>query len=141
MATSIQIVGSKHEAFNDLDLLVIVGLLVNRLRASPPDGMLDKDRREWERVLAQYAPGCIDLKLGALSADFGKKRAMFVALSLVNEDLLRRGELILGTTLNREVDVPGVRFSDYKTSTLLLVARKLAMLLGHAEDDSERQRP
>jgi hypothetical protein len=135
MATSIQGIGGRREAFNDLDLLVITGLVIELWKTKLQDRRLDTVCHEWERARAEYAPGVIDLKLGSIASDTDKRKAMLEMLSLVKAHLLGQGETIAAAVLNNQLRVPGVRFSNYKTSVLLTSACRLATLLGREEED------
>jgi hypothetical protein len=128
MATSIQSCGTSRQTFNDLDLLVITGLVMDYLDRTG-HGPLDDVCRDWKRLREEYAPGIIDLALTSVFKDANKREAMISALSAIEQALLEHGPYISAARLNEHFHVRGVRFADYDTSLLLSAARQLKMLL------------
>jgi len=131
MATSIQTVGERAEAFNDLDLIAIVRLLGQEAAARPGEySAITAVLARWERNLAAYGPGTIDLNFNDLASSDKRRSELILLLAAVDKGVGQFGKTIPSSVLNDRCAVPGVTFQDYPISLLRLAMTRLRGLLG-----------
>ncbi|MEJ2542097.1 MAG: hypothetical protein P8188_19390 [Gemmatimonadota bacterium] len=131
MGTSIQIVGSRVEFFNDLDLLLVIQLMLEALGDVPPQSEpLYGLARGWREQLSTSGPGTIDLGLERLRGDAAAQNGFSRLLDRVRDELSRFGNQIPADVLNSRYRVSGVQFFDYSVDRLLDVLEKKRRLVG-----------
>jgi hypothetical protein len=130
MAHSIQVVDGRAEAFNDLDLIALVGLMAQEMkRGTPGHEMLEPLMADWRARLAFYGPGTIDLKLDGVISSSALREQVVSLLAAVESRVRAFGDAVPAPVLNELRMVPGVRFHDHATSTLVSAIIRLRALL------------
>lgn len=133
MATSIQTAGDRVENLDDMDLLVLLGLLVEELNARRDRySALWEQEALWRRCRTETGPGTIDLELDRIVGDPVSVEQLARLLDSVASRLSTLGTTIPGTTLNTGYPVPGVRFNDFPTSRIQAVLSSVRRLVGIA---------
>jgi hypothetical protein len=130
MATSILVVGQRAELFNDLDLLVLLGLILEEMEDEPGHyPSLQSRASTWADCRESSGPGTIDLDLESLVQNAQAKRDLLELLSAVTRKLDVVGPYIPADVLNSRYAVRGVRFNDYSTARLSGAMEKIQNLL------------
>jgi len=133
MAHSIQLIGEKAEAFNDLDLLVLVGLMISELEHNAGEYSALRPYIDiWSESRFAYAPGVIDLRLNDAVSRAGGRDQLEQLLSAVERRLESFGEIVPASKLNSQWPVPGVTFHDYSTSLVENAINKLKRLIKYS---------
>jgi hypothetical protein len=130
MATSIFIVGNRHQMFKDLDLIAIVCLLEDKVQSTRPnyDAMLSWIS-QWQEDLRYYGPGTIDLQLEQLMAVPEAGVQLISLLSAVHDDLRQSGGTVPAPVLQNRCKAPGIIFRDYPVDLLMSAIERLMILL------------
>lgn len=129
MGTSIQTIDQHSAILNDVDLLILMGLMVNQVSENPEAySALDGFCRQWIHSRETYGPGTLDLNLQEISTE-ERSRIQFLRLL---EDLKKRGlqnpTVLSADFLNTHFKVKGVRFFDCDADRILLAIDKLLAL-------------
>ncbi len=129
MAHSIQAVGDRAEIINDLDVLALIGMLINSAGELPECyPLLGPFIRGWREQCIYYGPGLIDLNLEGLAA-IEPARSQFVELlAAVEKQLAAHGETIPASRLVSSEAI-GVTLGDYPTAMIKITAERIRTLM------------
>lgn len=137
MAKSIQRVADRSEAFDDVDLLLVVRLLLSLLD-HPGGKAFVEIRSTWEALLRLHAPGTIDLGLEDLVANAARRDQLSLLLDKTEDRLQQWGEAIPHSYLKRECQIDGVIFEEsYPTRYLISTVRRLRGLVGLSRSEED----
>lgn len=130
MATSIQVVSGRAEAFKDLDLLVLTCLMNQEVAARRGQyPFVAPFVRLWIRELGTYGPGTVHLRLDEILSSEPAAMELTNLLDAADAAVSAFGTTVPGALLNANCSVAGVRFSDYPTALLTDAVRRLRLLV------------
>jgi hypothetical protein len=130
MAHSIQVVGDRHEVFEDMDLLVVLGLLLEELSERPERyARLARLRDVWTECRTGFGPGTIDLELDEVAAHPASKNELLDLLAATEGRLSSYDAVIPGHVLNAQCGVRGVYFNDFPTDRVAESIQRLVQML------------
>lgn len=131
MATSIQVIGDRAESVNDLDLIALICLLEQEVESSPNvyETVAPLVAR-WQRDLANYGPGVIDLNLDGLVSSLNARAELVALLKAVDEKIRSSKKPVPASVLNARCSAPGITFHDYPLTNLTAAIGRLQALLG-----------
>lgn len=130
MAHSIQVVGGKHEIFDDGDLIAVICLMGQALESHPNEyGGLRQPVTEWQENLKTYGPGTIELSLESLVSSADVVGQLLAFLEVVEDEIERFGKTVPALVLNERSRAPGVTFNDYPTALLARTVVRLRALV------------
>ncbi len=130
MATSVQIVGQQSKVLSDLDLLVLIRMMFDDVRADLDRfSSLQAVTVRWDGCCTQYAPGTVELELESIASNATKKAEFLKLLAGLVHKLDSLGPTLAAAEMNRRWGVRGVKFHDYETSRLILAAEEIRQLV------------
>ena len=130
MAHSIQTLGDRTAVLNDLDLIAIIGLMVDEVKESPDRfPVINRVVLQWAASLRGYGPGTIELNLEAIAGSPEALSELKMLLSSVNDRVRSLGDRVPAPLLNHGLPAPGVTLSDYDSQFLIQAMDKLRQLL------------
>lgn len=119
MAHTILEVGGRVEIIEDLDLLALLSLLLDKVqRESAKYSTLRGFLSDWRTGIALYGPGTMDLELEGIVESALARRELEALLLEVMNSLEQFGDTIPGSLLSNLCMAPGVEFVDYSTEML-----------------------
>lgn len=131
MASSIQVVGKRIESLNDLDLLAVLGFLLEELEAEPSRyPVLLQQQAFWRNARMDSGPGTIDLGLSWIASTPSALEQFSQLLERVDDALSEFGPVVPASVLNARYRVRGVRFANFEISRLLATVQSIRRLLG-----------
>lgn len=131
MAHSIQVFHGKSGVFNDLDLMVIVGLAAQVNSRVDDAERFGKFMEDWQMSLKYYGPGLIDLHLEELLVTTAAKQDLAALLQRISRQIEDYGDEVPLPILKRMIPVRGVIFvAGYKTAFLREAVSELQTLVG-----------
>jgi hypothetical protein len=128
MGHSIQIYKEKTTVINDLDLLVIMGFGTEIIRQSSDFAKFTGLDAHWQKSIAQYGPGVINLKLAQFITTPDEIQSFRALLSATLERGSQHGKAIPAFVLNELLSASRVRFGDYGVSYIEEAIKKLLAL-------------
>jgi hypothetical protein len=143
MAHSIQVIDERSAIFNDLDLLVLLGLFLEEVHQHASRySRLNPMVHAWAVARSRSGPGTIELGLDLITEDEQARQQFGYLLDSVDTMLGRIGPYLRAHLLNATYAIRGVHFSDYPTSSLVSAVAKLRLLLeGSSSDDAAAKEP
>jgi hypothetical protein len=129
VATSIQEFKGKALMLNDLDLILVVALILRLIPRTPRSLALEHVAEHWERALASYGPGVLDLELDTLMRSPVEVNSLSALLSSIEAELAPYGGIVPASVLNDLVSLPGIKFADYQAETIVIAGKLLKELL------------
>jgi len=130
MTSSIQNVGEEAAIINDSDLLILIGMMMDKINpVGSRYSALTPYARKWDECRLSYGPGTLDLELDSLAKDLKAKSEMNSLLSALEERVGHWGDIIPADTANEKWHVRGVRFYDYQTSRIISAIERIRALM------------
>ena len=131
MAHSIQVMGGRAEAFDDLDLIALLGLLGLEVESAPHAHLhVAPLIAVWQRDLETYAPGTIELNLEAVKRSAAQEAELALLLDSVARHARRYGRNVPAQVLSSRCKAPGVTFFDYPAARIHEAIRRLRDMIG-----------
>ncbi len=130
MATSIQVVGDKAAVLDDMDLLLLLRIMVERVHSNCDRfPTLQSMAVHWESSWEDSGPGTLDLDLASLARN-NSQTTEFLSIVHETERTLREfGDVLPAAIVNRRWNVRGVKFHDYPINRLNKTLEELRRLL------------
>jgi hypothetical protein len=120
MGHSIQRVRDRFEIFHDLDLVSLVGLLLEEVHRRPHDyPHTERIVEAWVAELPKAGPGTIELELDTVVAAEGRIAEFEKLITPVRERVVGYGKTVPASVLNSACHMPGVVFEDLGSEVLL----------------------
>jgi hypothetical protein len=130
MATSIQISTGRAEAFNDLDLLVLLHLMIQHASSGPSETPATSEIVSRLKAICEgYGPGSIDLHLNELSSNEVFRKAYLDTLRTTMEHLGCVGAVYPAKTIMKDWLTGGVKVNDYSVDLIRATGQRVSRLL------------
>jgi hypothetical protein len=126
MTHSVEVIGTESLLIDDGDLLILMLMMTEAVRARPePFGVLTTSAEEWRRSADHYAPGCLQVGLASIARRPAVAEALDRLLETVRVQLQGHGDVIPAAVLKDKWRVRGVRFGDQDVRRLTDVLDKV----------------
>lgn len=133
MAHSIQSLGDEAAIIDDLDLLILIGMMIDEVNdRSSEYSSLRPFSENWHALRISAGPGTLDLCLETLVDDKTATSELIELLSAIAKQVKQYGEHIPAELANAKWATDGVRFYDYPTSRVASAIQTLNDLILNA---------
>lgn len=133
MAQSIQTIGDHAAIIDDLDLLILIGIMIDEVNAGSTEYLsLRSFSKHWHESRKFAGPGTLDLCLDTLVDDTTAKSELSALFVAIEKKVEQYGEHIPSELSNRKWATEGIRFQDYPISRVVSAIHKLSDLILNA---------
>jgi hypothetical protein len=129
MATSIQVSSGRAEAFNDLDLLVLLHLMLQAASQMSQTPATVEIVARLRATCEDYGPGSIDLQLDDIRTDEALRNAYLGILRMAMDRLDSAGSVLPAEAIMTGWLTRGVRINDFSVELIHTASERLRKLV------------
>ena len=129
MTHSIQFVKGKVEILNDLDLLLVLGIMIDEIEENRRYSSLKRFVPCWDKCRKSSGPGTLDLRLESVALDVETKQEFVDLLAEIKNSIASEGSTIGADKINERWGIPGVEFASYESASIIATVKRLCHLV------------